>query len=148
MAEEPASLYEAKPRRKIGFMAYLPLKLDGGTLDVVMTLDRGMHIASVKTLPCDASLETLRQKSQPILESFVGAGGNVDKRPIEPQAKGVKAGMDVVTAMLRAYTRILEGAGMYAKEERDRFWADPDAFKFPGASEQPADVKFDFKQKK
>lgn len=146
--EDPAPLYDMKPKRKLGFIAYLPLKLDGGTVEAAVALNRTMHLVAVRTLPSsDEKLEALRKKLQPTLDAFAGAGGRDDKRPIEPQTKGVKAPKDVQAAMQRAYTRVLEGAAMYEKEERDRFWADPDAFKFPGAVEQPDDVKFDFKQK-
>lgn len=147
--EEPRFLYDAKPRRKIGFVGFVPLEVDGGTLQVALGFNRSMRLFAVKTVPAgDAKSEALRLKLDPILQSYAGSGGREEKTPVAPQKPGVKAPKDVQAAMLKAFTRVLEGAAMYEKEERERFWADPEAFKFPGALDMPDQVKFEFKEKK
>jgi mono/diheme cytochrome c family protein len=145
--ELPIKLYEAKPRRKIGFLGFVPLELEGGTIQVGLAMNRMMKVFEIKTVPAgDPKTEALRQKLDPVIRSYVGMGGRAEKNPVAP-GKGMKATPDLQKAMEKAYVRVLEGAAMYEKEERDRFWADPDAFKFPGAAEME-EVKFEFKEKK
>ncbi len=150
--ETPQALYEMQPKMKLGYVAYLPLKTDGGTFDAVMALDRTRRLVAAQTLPvADERLESQRRKAQGIIDGFIGAGGRGaegEKRPIEPQTKGVKAPKELQSAMLRAYTLVLEGAAMYDLEERNRFWADPDAYKMPSANDQPDETKFEIKLKK
>lgn len=146
--EDAPSLNAAKPRRKIGFVGFVPVKIDGASFQVAVGLDRGMRLVKVATVPTgDEKSDAARRKLEPTLVAFEGSGGNVDKKPVEPQKKTVKASKETLGEMQRAYVLVLEAAAMYAKEEKDRFWADPDAFKFPAAAEME-DVKFDFKEKK
>lgn len=145
--EEVQALDKAKPRRKIGFAAYLTLKLNDGPLDVLLSTDKDLHVKAVRAVGGDEKQEALRKKLQPMLDTFVGAGGRVEKKPIEPQGKGQKAPPDVVKAMARAFTVLTEGAAMYLKEEKDRFIFEPEAYKST-ADDQPEDTKFEFKQKK
>lgn len=147
--EEPAELYEAKPRNKLGFVAFHTLELDGGRVPVAIALDREMRVKKVTSLPAgDVSSERLRKRIDPILASYAGAGGRVEKKPIAPQNRSVRATKDLQREMLRIYTITLEGAAMYEKEERDRFWADPEAYSFPEAADQPDNVKFEFREKR
>lgn len=149
LPEDPAQLYEAKPKRKIGLIGYVPLTLDGGSFQVALAFNRMMRLVDVRTVVAgDDKSEALRLKYDKLLRSYIGAGGREEKRPVEPQDKGMKAPKDVQAAMLKAYQRVYEGSAMYDKEEKDRFWADPDAFKFPAAMDQPDEVKFEFKTKK
>lgn len=146
--DTPQALYEAKPKRRMGFVGYVPLNLKGGRFMVGLALDRTMHIAGVATVPtADEKSEQLRRKLASTLESFVGAGGREGKKTIVPQKRGVKASKDVLDEMEKAYMLVLEAGAMYQKEERDRFWADPDAFKFPSAADMQ-EVDFDFKEKR
>jgi mono/diheme cytochrome c family protein len=146
--DEPATLYAAKPKRKVGFVSFQSVQLEGETLQVAFALNRNMKLTAVQVVPSgDDKSEKVRGKYESLLKSYVGSGGRDDKKPVEPQ-KGPKAPKDVQKAMEKAFTLTLEGAAMYEKEERDRFWADPDAFKMPAAAEMPEDVKFDFKEKK
>jgi hypothetical protein len=148
IADEPAALYAAKPKRKIGFAGFMPVEIDGRTLQVAMALNRNMKLTMVHIVPAgDEKYEKLRGRYETLLKAYVGSGGREDKKPIAPQ-KGPKAPKEVQKAMEKAFTLLLEGAAMYEKEERDRFWADPDAFKMPAAADQPEDVKFDFSEKK
>lgn len=148
IAEEPAALYAALPKRKLGFVTHVPLALDGGVVQAVLALDRRMLLVGVRTVPsADPKVEKLRKKHAGLLEAFVGSGGREEKHPIAPQKRGLRAPKDVQREMLKAYTLALEGAAMYEKEERERFWADPEAFKFEIA-DMPDEVKFDFKEKK
>jgi hypothetical protein len=146
--EDNAALVACKPIRRQGFVGYFPLKLDKGEVWVALALDRGMRLSAAQTLvgpPGDPS-EGLRRNIDAIVRSYVGSGGRLEKKPVAPRAG--KAPADVQKAMVRAYTLLLEGGAMYLKEERDRFWSDPDAFKFPEAADLPENVKFDFKQKR
>lgn len=144
----PQALYEAKPKRRMGFVGYVPLNLKGGRFMVGLALNRTMHIVGVATVPtADEASEKLRVKLASTLASFEGAGGREGKKTIVPQKRGVKASKDVLDEMEKAYVLVLEAGAMYQKEERDRFWADPDAFRFPSAADMQ-EVDFDFKESK
>src|SRR5690606_2688186 len=110
--------------------------------------DRNMRLVGVKTVPeADPKLEALRKRHASVLESFIGSGGRLEKKPVQPQKRGVRAPRDVQREMLKAFTLVLEGAAMYEKEERDRFWADPDAFKLEIA-DMPENVDFKFQERR
>ena len=147
--EEPGAIYNAKPRRRLGFVTFQTVKLDDGPLDIVLSLSNESRLVDVRTLPsANPKVEHSRERTEKLLHSYVGTGGRVDKKAIEPHEKGVKAPKDVQAAMVLAFERLLEGGAMFQKEERERFALDPDAFNFPAAQDQPENVKFDFKQKK
>lgn len=146
--EVPQALYTGKPKRKIGFVGYVTLQLDGGKVLAGLALDRDMELVKVVTAPGhDVAHERLRSRVAPILNAYVGSGNRIEKRPVRPHRRGVVAPKDVQREMLRAFTLVLEGAAMYEKEERDRFWADPDAYKMPEAADF-GDVKFQMKRGK
>lgn len=146
--EEPAALYAARPKRKLGFVAYVPLRLDGAELLAGIALDAGMRLTHVRTVAsADPKTEKLRQKLEPVFQSYVGSGGRAEKIPVAPQVKGITAPRDVQREMLRVFTVVLEAAAMYEKEERERFWAEPDAFKGLELA-APEDVKFEIKNRR
>lgn len=148
IADTPQALYAAKPRRRMGFVGYVPLNLKQGRFMIAMALNRTMNITGIISVPtADAKSEKLRLQLDRTLQSFVGAGGRAGKKVIVPQQRGVRAAPDVLQEMEKAYMLVLEAGAMYQKEERDRFWADPDAFSFPAAADME-EVKFDFKEKK
>lgn len=148
IANNPQSLYVAKPRRRMGFVGYVPLNLKQGRFMIALALNRSMVITGIASVPtADPKSEKLRAQLDRTLQSFVGAGGRAGKKTIVPQTRGVSAAADVLQEMEKAYALVLEAGAMYQKEERDRFWADPDAFKFPAAADMD-EVKFDFKEKK
>jgi mono/diheme cytochrome c family protein len=148
-AEDPASIYALKPRRRIGFVTYQTLDFDSGPIDALLAMDNDARLIEVRTMPsADPKVEKGREKMEKLLRTYIGTGGRLDKEPIEPHERGVKAPKDVQTQMVIAFERLLEGEAMFLKEERKRFELDPDAFNFPAAADQPTNVKFDFKQKK
>lgn len=148
IADNPQSLYVAKPRRRMGFVGFVPLHLKQGTFMLGLALDRMMRISALATVPTsDAKSEALRKRLNSTIESFVGAGGREGKKTIVPQKRGVASPPDLQKEIEKAYMLVLEAGAMYQKEERDRFWADPDAFKFPSAADME-EVKFDFKESK
>ena len=143
----PGKLYaEAKPNRKVAFVAYEPLKLDKGTIEAALVVDWQMMLTQVRAVPSsDPKVEALGRKLQPILSAYVGSGGEMNRKPVRPQKRWVRAPKDVQTAMLLAYARLREGAAMYKIGEQNRFWDDQESFKFPAAVDQ-GKVKFQFKE--
>lgn len=146
--EDLSLLYNAKPRRRIGFVCYQQLNLDSGLVDVAMAMNNDARLVNLVTLPSsDPKVEKNRDKTEKLLKSYIGSGGRMDKKPVQPQEKGVKATKDVQAAMLLAFERLREGETMFLKEEQQRFALDKDAFDFPQADDQ-GEVKFQFKETK
>lgn len=130
VAETPAALYSAKPKQKVGFVVYMPLRIEGQTVRAALALDRGMRLTHVVTVPsADPAVERVRRRYEKTLSAFAGSGGRVEKKPVRPYTRGVTASAPLLSEMNRAYVVVLEATAMYEKEERERFWADPDAFR-------------------
>jgi mono/diheme cytochrome c family protein len=148
IADDPGPLYGAKPRRRLGYIFFKTLELSDGSVDTLLAMSNDSRLIDVRTMPSDdPKVEKSRAKLEKLLRSYIGSGGRVDKKPIEPHEKGVKAPKDVQNAMMLAFEQLLEGDAMFQKEERNRFALDPDAFNFPQAADQ-GEVKFKFKESK
>jgi hypothetical protein len=93
-----------------------------------MMLDRDGVLRAARVAPAAAG-EAERARADKLLEAFVGQGGKRDYRKLEPPKTGPKdrdpkALAALAPALTRAYYRVIEGALMFDREERDRHWAD------------------------
>jgi len=146
LPDEPAALFAAKPRRKVGFVLFLPLRWEGTTVRVVLGMNRRMELVKMETAGGgDEKSEKTRQRIAEQLKSFEGSGGR-ETRAVDVMDE-TKVPKELVREMQRVFTRALESIAMYEKEERDRFWSDPDAFRGMEAADMPEDVQFDLKNK-
>lgn len=135
---DAASLVEATPKRRLGWLAFLPVEVGGEKLDLGIAVDRGHKVMKVLVLATgDEKRDASRRKWQGAFDGYVGLG-----RDALLARKGPK---EVQDAMSKAYLRLFEAATMYQKDERDRFAFDPEAFKM---DEDAPEVKFELKSKK
>jgi mono/diheme cytochrome c family protein len=138
LGSDGAGLVQATPKRRIGWLAFLPVTVGGEKLDLGLSVDRNHKVKKVLVLATgDEKRDASRRKWQAAFDGYVGLGREA--------LLGRKGPKDVQDAMSKAYLRLFEAAAMYQKDERDRFAFDPDAFK----SDEPApEVKFDLKSKR
>lgn len=145
--ETPAALYAAKPKDKVGFVVYLPLTIEGKSIRAGLALDHRMVLTEVVTVPsADPTVERVRRRYASTLSAFAGSGGRMEKKPVRPYRRGVTASRPLLAEMNRAFVVVLEAVAMWEKEERDRFWADPDAFR--RVDDMPDEVQFDMKNRR
>jgi hypothetical protein len=122
--QDPVHLDQLLPRDRMGFVAFVPVMLGKEPVSVGIALDRELRIAGVAPATADAKM---RDKLTAALKVFNGLGGRGTALK-DPNDRSVKAPAELKKSMAKAYWRVREASTMFQKEERDRHWADPDAF--------------------
>ncbi|HCF57357.1 MAG TPA: hypothetical protein DFS52_05120 [Myxococcales bacterium] len=127
--DDPRLLDALKPKAKLGYLAFVAIgipELDR-PLSLAIALDREGAIKALR--PELAGLDDkARDRVARLLAGYVSQGGKSQEyqalKPPKAASKDAKSAAEVATALTRVYYRVLEGAVMFDKEERERHWAD------------------------
>ncbi len=125
VTQAPRQLDTLKPKEKAGYLAFVTLAWPGGKpVPATVAFDREGVISAIR-LAAGALPDKELAKAQKLASGYEGQGSKKGPyKELKPPKGAGKEAAEVTKALTRAYLRVLEGAIMFDKEERERHWAD------------------------